>query len=188
MRRAAVLIAASLLLSACGSSTPSAPTTLDAAAAQQARSEFTIVPAAQRTAFPTWNTTDLDGYAWSTANLVHQWIVVNFWASWCEPCIEEWPELQAAAAAHPSVQFVGINTMDTTADAKSFIAAHPTEYRQLSDGTAHILASLQGMPNTTLPTTVILDRYHRVAAWKVGPTKREQVRRALEALALSPAS
>lgn len=182
MRRTALLLAASMLLAACGSSSPAPRSSLDAAAAQEAASEFTILTPDRRTLLPTWSSTDLDGYRWSTANLVGHWVVMNFWASWCGPCIEEWPELQAAAAAHPSVQFVGINTMDTVADAKAFLHQHPTEYRQVEDGTAHLLTSLQDMPNTTLPTTVILDQYHRVAAWKVGPVKREQLRRVLGAL------
>ena len=48
-------------------------------------------------------------------------LVVNVWASWCEPCERETPMLTAAAADHPGVRFVGVNTQDSREGAESFI-------------------------------------------------------------------
>jgi thiol-disulfide isomerase/thioredoxin len=181
MRKTALLLA-SLLLSGCAAEVAQPSQLRAASAAAAARAEFTLVAEQDRADFPVWDTTDLDGYAWNTSNLGKSVAVVNFWASWCEPCRQEWPELQAASAAHPSIYFVGINTMDELSAARGYIANHPTDYRQLQDPKAFVLKLLRGMPNSMLPTTIILDRQHRIAAWKSGPVLRGQIRRALARL------
>ncbi|MHB0928858.1 MAG: TlpA family protein disulfide reductase [Candidatus Nanopelagicales bacterium] len=180
MRIAAVALTA-LLLTGCGA-TADSPSVLSAAAEAAARSEFTIIAPQQRALFPAWSGTDLDGNAWNTSTLGARYTVVNFWASWCQPCVDEWPELQAAFVEHPDVNFLGINTMDELPAARAFIAQHPSDYRQLPDGTAHILKDLTGIPNANLPTTIILDNTRRVAAWKSGPLTVGQLRRALARL------
>lgn len=180
--RITALLLATLLLSGCAADAAQ-PSQLGAASADAAaQAEFTLVAEQDRADFPVWNTTDLDGYAWNTSNLGDSLAVINFWASWCEPCRQEWPELQAAAAGHPSVHFVGIDTMDELSAARGYIANHPTDYRQLQDPKAFVLKLLHSMPNSMLPTTIILDGQHRIAAWKSGPVFRGQIRRALAKL------
>ena len=180
MRMVGVVLAALLIGGCADAATPASP--LSAAAEAAAKSEFTIIAPEQRALFPAWSGTDLDGYAWNTSTLGARYTVVNFWASWCQPCVDEWPELQAAFAEHPDVNFLGINTMDELAAARAFIKQYPSQYRQLPDGTAHILKGLTGIPNSTLPTTIILDDTRRVAAWKSGPLTVGQLRRALARL------
>lgn len=181
VRWTVVLFAASLLLGGCATSAEVSPS-LGAAAQAAADAEFTIVTASQRTAFPAWRGRDLDGYDWNTTNLGPQRTVVNFWASWCQPCVQEWADLQESAATYDRVVFVGVNSKDSRTEARRFLKEYPSEYRHLDDPDAALLQALTGIPHSTLPTTVILDAQHQIAAWKVGPTTSGQIKRALEQL------
>lgn len=144
--------------------------------------EFTLVPAAKRVPFPAWSGQDLAGQPWSTQSLAGAVSVVNLWASWCGPCRDEWPALQAAAAAHPTVRFFGVNTIDKLESARAFLKEQPSTYAQVFDDRAIIKSSLTTVPNAVLPITMIVDAKGRIAAWVPGPTTREYLEKALAAL------
>lgn len=157
---------------------PPAASELEAARA----AEFTVVDAARRTALPGWSGSTVDGRAWDTSQLVGTVSVLNFWASWCGPCAEEWPELQAVAERSSVVRFFGINSNDTVANATEFLQSFPSAYEQVVDARAELMNALTSLPNGTLPMTLVVDPEGRVAAWKTGPLTADQLERAISAV------
>src|SRR5580692_8444537 len=62
----------------------------------------------------------LDGTEVRVWELQGKPVVINFWASWCAPCVQELPVLSNAAAAHPGVAFLGADMQDTAAGIGDF--------------------------------------------------------------------
>jgi cytochrome c biogenesis protein CcmG/thiol:disulfide interchange protein DsbE len=75
-------------------------------------------------AAPPFALVDLDGNPVSLAELRGRPVIVNFWASWCAPCVEEIPELQAAVVEHrgEGLAIIGIVYSDRSEAAREFMA------------------------------------------------------------------
>jgi cytochrome c biogenesis protein CcmG, thiol:disulfide interchange protein DsbE len=106
--------------------------------------------------------------------------VVNFWASWCEPCRKEARHLQRFHERNAGrVSVVGVSYTDNVPGARKFIAEYDWTFPNLSDpeGVAGSEYDLVG-----LPVTVILDSEGQIAARLRGPqteaTLAEAVREA----------
>jgi len=85
---------------------------------------------------PTVEGTTLDGEEVSAAGQRGRWVVVNFFASWCIPCIEEHPELLAFDAAHRAegdAVLVGVTFDDQTDDAREFFAENGGSWPVIDD-------------------------------------------------------
>lgn len=69
-----------------------------------------------------------NGETVSVSKLQGKPIVLNFWASWCGPCLQELPVLTYAQSTHPGVDFVGADMQDSDAAAAQFESTHPHPY------------------------------------------------------------
>ena len=105
------------------------------------------------------------------AALQGQWVVVNYWAQWCKPCIEEIPELNALDADHADIAVLGVNYDGATGEAlASQIEALSVAFPTLPSDPAELL----GQPRpSVLPTTFILNPEGELLASLIGPQTQE---------------
>jgi len=83
-------------------------------------------PTAVGSVAPDFTLASLDGEPLRLADLRGRPVIVNFWASWCGPCIEEFPLLRDAAARHASegLAVIGIVYRDRAGAARDFMERH----------------------------------------------------------------
>jgi thiol-disulfide isomerase/thioredoxin len=116
---------------------------------------------------------DLHGQARRLIEWKGKVAVVNFWATWCEPCREEIPLLIDVSRkyAGAGVEVVGI-AIDTVAKIRDFAAKYHITYQTLV-GDARALDLLRALGNTAgaLPYSVILDRSGAVSSRRLGAYK-----------------
>jgi len=105
-----------------------------------------------------------------------QWVVINYWAQWCKPCIEEIPQLNALDAQYTQVTVLGVN----------YDGASGAELEQQRQKLGVAFASLEADPaarlGTTrpvvLPTTLIVDPAGQLVATLIGPQTLESLAQA----------
>ena len=108
----------------------------------------------------------LDGSPFDLSALRGKVVVVNFWGSWCAPCVAEAKALEQVyrdERAH-GVQFVGIDVRDDRASAQAFVRKHEVSYPSLYDPSSLLALQFTGMPPNATPTTIVVDRTGHVAA------------------------
>ena len=106
----------------------------------------------------------------SLASLRGQAVVLNFWASWCGPCKEETPLLQAASERWQGkgVSFVGVDVKDFRGDARDFLARYGVTYPNVYDGKGSTVGRY-GV--TGFPETYFVDAQGRVRHRIAGPVE-----------------
>ena len=109
-------------------------------------------------------------------------VLVNFWATWCTPCVEEMPMLEEAykhSGSGSEVAFVGINRQDFRPDAQNFVrrtgVTYPSAYDR--DGALDSAYRLRGMP-----TSVFIDKDGRIVNQVTGPLTKAQLDEQLKQL------
>lgn len=113
-----------------------------------------------------------------------QWVVINYWAQWCKPCIKEIPELNALDRRYDKVTVLGVNYDGATgAELEQQRQQLGVEFGSLQDPAAQL-----GVPRpVVLPTSLIIDPNGTVAATLVGPQTEQALAAATQQLAPAPA-
>jgi cytochrome c biogenesis protein CcmG, thiol:disulfide interchange protein DsbE len=105
----------------------------------------------------------------SLADYRGQWVLVNFWASWCKPCRDEAPALEAFQRRHGGRDFtvLGIALDDTTEDSLAFVEEYGLTYPQLRDADGDERKDAYGM--TGFPESFLVDPEGDIALIRRGP-------------------
>jgi cytochrome c biogenesis protein CcmG, thiol:disulfide interchange protein DsbE len=105
-------------------------------------------------------------------------VVVNFWASWCEPCKREAPLFQSAFERYRNrVVFVGVDTTDFSGDARGFLNRYGVTYPNVRDRNGRVLHKYGGLP---IPRTFVLSQSGRVVGYIFGETRRDRLEREIQ--------
>jgi cytochrome c biogenesis protein CcmG/thiol:disulfide interchange protein DsbE len=105
-------------------------------------------------------------------------VVLNFWASWCDPCKAEAPMLESAQRqllAHRAT-VLGVTDLDLAPDSRSFVARYGLTYPNLRDVDGNLSHSYG---TNQLPETFVIDRQGRVAAISRGEVDQPFLNRAV---------
>jgi thiol-disulfide isomerase/thioredoxin len=121
---------------------------------------------------------DLDGNKVSLSDYRGRWVIVNFWASWCPPCVRELPELVRYQQANPGVQVIGINFEESTAaEARRFLKPFRINYPSLLVGSSPLVPF---EPLEGLPTTAIVNPAGELVERQMGPVTAEHLEGIIE--------
>jgi thiol-disulfide isomerase/thioredoxin len=93
-------------------------------------------------------------------------VVLNLWGAWCPPCRVEAPELEKVykeKAAGVEVLGIDVRDFDRTAP-QDFVRDTGLTYPSIWDPPGRSLLALKGYPRSVVPSTIVLDKQHRVAA------------------------
>jgi thiol-disulfide isomerase/thioredoxin len=175
MSRLRLLLVLPLLLLV-GCSATSTPTT--------EANGITLIAIGDRKPAPELSGELLDGSGtYSLAEHAGDVVVVNFWGSWCGPCVAEADDLEQTyeSTKDDGVTFVGVNIRDDRDKAQRFAQLRAT-YPSVFDPSSRLAPGF-AVPPTATPTTIVIDQKSRIAATIFGPIQRDTLEPALTSLA-----
>ncbi len=119
-----------------------------------------------------------DGRTLTDADIGNRFVVLNFWAPWCLPCVHEMPEIDgfARSEAGRTALVVGL-AIDEAPAVTRFVAAHPVSFPISILGYAGLAWArrLSNDPNVALPFTAVFDRSRKLAQHKFGATNAAEL-------------
>jgi thiol-disulfide isomerase/thioredoxin len=143
-------------------------------------------PAAANPVDQLWSAavTNVDGKPQSLSLLKGHPVVINFWASWCGPCVEEMPSLSQLHReyAKRGIEFVGLG-VDSDKNIKAFLQKVHVDYAIYVIGFGGAdLARAFGNNAGALPFTVVIDAKGVVRSTKLGQIQPNELKATLDAL------
>ncbi len=139
-------------------------------------------------AAPAFTLRNLDGALVSLSDFKGKVVLLNFWATWCQPCKEETPELEAVyqQLKDEGLVIVGVDLFNTErpqergiADVRSFVALYGVSYPIVLDETGSVARDYAIAP---IPTSYFIDQQGRVRFIRVGKVSRSDVERVFRRL------
>ena len=136
-------------------------------------------------AAPDFTRMDFTGKPVHLADYRGKLVLLNFWASWCGPCLEEMPRLSAwqRAYAAAGLQIIGVSMDDTAAPAKRLLARQPVDYPVVL-GDAKLGETYGGVLG--LPMTFLIDRRGHIVARYKGEADLAQMEAKIKSLLVEP--
>lgn len=190
MRRVLLAVAALLLLAGCAS-------TQDAVAVG---GEFTFVAPGGQTAITydppesrgavtgmTGDSLLRPGETVGLEDYTGKVVVLNIWGAWCGPCRAEAPDLQFVhEQGGEDAVVLGIDVRDDRDAATDFVRDRGLTYDSIFDNPGRTLAGLSGFPRNVVPSTLVLDKQHRVAAVYLRPIRVPELQPLIARLVAEP--
>ncbi|SFA99147.1 Thiol-disulfide isomerase or thioredoxin [Amycolatopsis marina] len=130
-----------------------------------------------------------EGQQISTADFAGEVVVINLWGQWCGPCRTEAPEMQKVyeQTKDDGVRVLGIDLRDPDRQAPiDFMRDRNLTYPSIYDPAGRTLLKLSGYPRNFVPSTIVLDRQHRVAAVFLRELLAEDLLPVVQRLAAEP--
>lgn len=132
-----------------------------------ARAAYVVRPWPSNRPTPALALSDLDGRAWSLAALKGRPVLLNFWASWCEPCRAEMPSLELLQTRHEKAGLVilSVNYQEPLPKIRRFLEVLPFSLPILLDRDGEAAAA---WTPRVFPSTVLIDRSGTARSTVVG--------------------
>lgn len=136
------------------------------------QSDLSAVPAEANFTSPKLTLSDTQGVFHSLSDYRGQVVLVNLWATWCPPCKEEMPHLQAYYDKHKDEGFtiIAINDGDPTPDVLQFVKDYQLTFPVWLDPT--YIATEQAFKTLNLPSSFVIDRQGTIRLQWVGGVNR----------------
>ncbi|MBL8265239.1 TlpA family protein disulfide reductase [Steroidobacter sp.] len=165
-----------LLVAGCGQS----PDSVNGQAAPANETESPVADATSAAKFPALRLQLIDGSEYDLAAHRGSWVVVNFWATWCAPCLKEMPELSALHDAHDDVEVVGLTYEQIEPEAlREVLAKRPVSYPIAIVDPYELPRGITAPRG--LPMTYLVDPQGNVKREFLGPVTRPDLERAIAA-------
>ncbi|MEJ5346199.1 MULTISPECIES: TlpA disulfide reductase family protein [Chloroflexus] len=173
MKRLIILL--SLILVACGTTTPPSQALLvgDTPIAAESRlidtrPDWAAIPGEMA---PDFSYTLADG-TYKLSDLRGKPVIVNFWATWCLPCVEEMPTLDAARRTNPDLVILAVNRNESTEAISAFAPKVGVSFPLITDRDG-VIGERYGVIN--LPTTFFINSDGTIAVRHVGALTAERL-------------
>ncbi len=181
----AVMLLFILSISAC-SSTPAVPTVvanrnlpINVAPASRALDQKGNIPQVGQMA-PEFAYTTIDGVEHKLSELRGRIVVLNFWATWCEPCKQEMPALDRINDKYgDQIIVLGVNKLESTDKIAEFAASVNTKFPLIANSKGDI-SELYGVRN--LPTTYFILPDGTIGQWQPGGMQEDELNKIFDSL------